>query len=58
MRLAERHVIKRADPRFPIIDRTAVDSKNLYNNVMRKGAPDAFAQGSSGCVVHPIRLVV
>jgi transposase len=27
-------------------------------NIIRKGAPDAFAQGSSGCVVHPIRLAV
>ena len=27
-------------------------------NIMRKVAPDAFAQGSRGCVVHPIRLAV
>ena len=27
-------------------------------NVIRKVAPDAFAQGSRGCVVHPIRLAV
>ena len=24
-------------------------------NIIRKVAPDAFAQGSSGCVVHPMR---
>jgi hypothetical protein len=33
-------------------------SVNGAYNVMRKVAPDAFAQGSSGCVVHPIRLAV
>jgi putative transposase len=27
-------------------------------NIMRKVAPDAFAQGSRGCVVHPVRLAV
>jgi len=27
-------------------------------NIIRKVAPDAFAQGSRGCVVHPIRLAV
>jgi putative transposase len=27
-------------------------------NIVRKVAPDAFAQGSRGCVVHPIRLAV
>jgi putative transposase len=27
-------------------------------NVIRKVAPEAFAQGSRGCVVHPIRLAV
>ena len=31
MQLAERHVIKRADPRFKVIDRAAFISKNLYN---------------------------
>jgi hypothetical protein len=25
-------------------------------NIIRKVAPEAFAQGSSGCVVHPVRL--
>jgi putative transposase len=27
-------------------------------NMLRKVAPDAFGQGSRGCVVHPIRLAV
>lgn len=31
------------------------DVNGAYN-IMRKVAPDAFAQGSSGCVVHPVRL--
>jgi putative transposase len=31
MRLVERHVIKRADPRFKVIDQAAFASKNLYN---------------------------
>ena len=31
MKLVERHVIKRADPRFKVIDRAAFASKNLYN---------------------------
>jgi putative transposase len=31
MQLVERHVIKRADPRFKAIDRAAFASKNLYN---------------------------
>jgi hypothetical protein len=31
MRLVERHVIKRADPRFAPIDAAAFASKNLYN---------------------------
>src|SRR5262245_1467447 len=31
MQLVERHVIKRADPRFAAIDATAFTSKNLYN---------------------------
>jgi putative transposase len=37
------------------------DANGAYN-VIRKAAPDAFAlvrrQGSRGCVVHPLRLVV
>src|SRR5215471_3810842 len=31
MRLVERHVINRADPRFAAIDAAAFASKNLYN---------------------------
>ncbi len=31
MRLVERHVIKRADPRFKVIDAAAFASKHLYN---------------------------
>jgi len=33
------------------------DANGSYNTI-RKVAPDAFAQGSRGCVVHPIRLAV
>jgi putative transposase len=33
------------------------DVNGAYNTI-RKVAPDAFAQGSRGCVVHPIRLAV
>jgi putative transposase len=33
------------------------DVNGAYN-IIRKVAPDAFAQGSRGCVVHPIRLAV
>jgi hypothetical protein len=31
MQLAERHIIKRGDPRFATIDVAAFASKNLYN---------------------------
>jgi putative transposase len=31
------------------------DVNGAYN-IIRKVAPDAFAQGSRGCVVHPMRL--
>lgn len=31
------------------------DVNGAYN-IIRKVAPDAFAQGSGGCVVHPLRL--
>jgi hypothetical protein len=31
MRLVERHIIKRADPRFAALDAAAFASKNLYN---------------------------
>jgi len=33
------------------------DVNGAYN-IIRKVAPDAFARGSRGCVVHPIRLAV
>ncbi len=33
------------------------DVNGSYNTI-RKVAPEAFAQGSRGCVVHPIRLAV
>jgi putative transposase len=33
------------------------DVNGAYN-IMRKVAPEAFAQGSRGCVVHPMRLAV
>jgi putative transposase len=33
------------------------DVNGAYN-IVRKVAPDAFARGSRGCVVHPVRLVV
>jgi putative transposase len=33
------------------------DANGSYN-MIRKAAPEACAQGSSGCVVHPIRLAV
>ena len=36
---------------------TNADVNGAYN-IMRKVAPEAFAQGSRGCVVHPIRLAV
>jgi hypothetical protein len=31
MQLVERHVIRRTDPRFAVIDAAAFASKNLYN---------------------------
>jgi IS605 OrfB family transposase len=33
------------------------DANGAYN-IIRKVAPDAFARGSRGCVVHPVRLAV
>jgi putative transposase len=33
------------------------DVNGAYN-IVRKVAPDAFRQGSRGCVVHPTRLAV
>jgi putative transposase len=38
-------------------DGTSINADvNGAYNIIRKAAPDAFAQGSRGCVVHPIRL--
>src|SRR5262249_35668322 len=37
--------------------RIHADVNGAYN-IMRQGAPEAFAQGSSGCVVHRKRLAV
>jgi hypothetical protein len=34
MRLIERHIITRADPRFTVIDRAAYAAKNLYNKAL------------------------
>jgi putative transposase len=31
MRLVEKHLIRKSDPRFAVIDRAAFASKNLYN---------------------------
>jgi hypothetical protein len=31
------------------------DVNGAYN-IIRKGAPEAFTQGSRGCIVHPVRL--
>ena len=31
MQLFEKHVIRKSDPRFALIDRAAFASKNLYN---------------------------
>ena len=33
------------------------DVNGAYN-IVRKVAPDAFMQGSRGCVVHPVQLAV
>jgi putative transposase len=43
--------------RYRAADGTPIhaDVNGAYN-IMRKVAPEAFAQGSSGCVVHPVRL--
>ena len=37
--------------------RLNADVNGSYN-ILRKVAPDAFEQGSRGCVVHPVRLAV
>jgi putative transposase len=46
MRLVERHVIKRADPRFQVIDRAAFASKNLYNKALYVTRQAFFQDGS------------
>jgi putative transposase len=46
MRLAERHVITRADPRFPVIDRTAFASKTLDNKALYATRQAFFQDGS------------
>ena len=46
MRLVERHVIKRADPRFKVIDRAAFASKNLYNKALYVTRQAFFQDGS------------
>ena len=47
MRLVERHVIKRADPRFTAMDRAAFASKNLYNKALYATRQAFFQDGSS-----------
>jgi len=38
-------------------DGTPIDAEvNGADNVLRTGAPEAFTQRCSGCVVHPVRL--
>jgi hypothetical protein len=40
-------------------DGTAINADvNGAYNIMRKTAPEAFAQGSRGCIVHLMRLAV
>src|SRR5258707_15680467 len=46
MRLVERHVIKRADPRFTAMDRAAFASKNLYNKALDATRQAFFQDGS------------
>ncbi len=46
MRLVERHIIKRADHRFTIIDRAAFASKNLYNKALYATRQAFFQNGS------------
>jgi IS605 OrfB family transposase len=46
MRLVERHVIKRADPRFQVIDRAAFASKHLYNKALYATRQAFFENGS------------
>jgi putative transposase len=43
--------------RYRAADGTPINADvNGAYHIMRKGAPEAFAQGSSGCVVHPMQL--
>ncbi|HEV2457704.1 MAG TPA: transposase [Ktedonobacterales bacterium] len=46
MKLVERHVIKRADQRFAVIDRAAFASKNLYNKALYATRQAFFQDGS------------
>jgi hypothetical protein len=46
MRLVERHVIKRADPHFKVIDRAAFASKTLYNQALYVTRQAFFQDGS------------
>ena len=46
MRLVERHVIKRADRRFKVVDRAAFASKNLYNKALYASWQAFFQDGS------------
>ena len=46
MQLVERHVIKRADPRFQVIDHAAFASKNLYNKALYVIRQAFFQEGS------------
>jgi putative transposase len=46
MQLVERHVIKRADPRFAAIDLSAFASKNLYNKALYITRQALFQDGS------------
>lgn len=48
MRLVERHVISRADPRFRAIDRAAFASRNLYNKALYVTRQAFFQDG-----LHP-----
>jgi IS605 OrfB family transposase len=51
-RRVQRGLYRAADGRH-----SNADVNGAYN-ILRKVAPDAFGQGSRGCVVHPIRLAV
>jgi putative transposase len=51
-RRVKRGLYRAADGRY-----INADANGSYN-VICSVAPDAFARGSSGCVVHPVRLAV